>query len=328
MPVSHRKRGVIAAGLAALIVGVGHHAAAQTYPNRTIRIIDAFPAGGAADFQARTLAPKLSAALSQPVVVENRPGAGGNVGAEVAAKSPPDGYTLFIGLTSAIAPSVTLYPRLPYDPTKDLMPVSRVGEGVYVFVCHPSLPVKSVKELIALAKSQPGRLNYASSGNGSGPHLAGELFKARTGVVLVHVPYKGGPPSVTGVISGEAEIGFMSVASALAQIKAGKLRALGVTTPKRIAAMSDVPTIAESGVPGYLVVPTFGIYAPAGTSRDIVSLLNAELKKTVEMQDVRERFATQGVEALASSPEELGKVLAAEIALWAKVIKDAGIRVD
>jgi tripartite-type tricarboxylate transporter receptor subunit TctC len=188
--------------------------------------------------------------------------------------------------------------------------------------------VKSVKELIALAKSQPGHLNYASSGNGSGPHLAGELFKARTGVVLVHVPYKGGPPSVTGVISGEAEIGFMSVASALAQIKAGKLRALGVTTPKRIAAMSDVPTIAESGVPGYLVVPTFGIYAPAGTSRDVVSLLNAELKKTVEMQDVRERFATQGVEALASSPEELGKVLAAEIALWAKVIKDAGIRVD
>jgi tripartite-type tricarboxylate transporter receptor subunit TctC len=315
---------VLAASLTGYVAGVG----AQAYPNRAIRIIDAYPPGGAADFQARTMAPKLSAAVGQSVVVENRPGAGGNVGAEVAAKSPPDGYTLFIGLTSAIAPSVTLYPKLAYDPMKDFLPVSRVGQGVYVFVSHPSLPVKSVKDVIALAQSHPGRLNYASSGNGSGPHLAGELFKARTGVNLVHVPYKGGPPSVTAVISGETEIGFMSVASASAQIKAGKLRAIGVTTPRRIAAMPDVPTIVESGVPGYEVVPTFGIYVPSGTPKDIVSILNAEFRKIVGMQDVRERFATQGLEAMASTPEELSKVLAAEIALWAKVIKDAGIRVE
>jgi tripartite-type tricarboxylate transporter receptor subunit TctC len=303
-------------------------ASAQPYPNRPIRIIDAYPPGGAADFLARTISPKLNASLRQSVVVENRPGAGGNLGADVAAKSPPDGYTLFMGLTSALAPSVTLYPKLPYDMVKDFAPVTRIGTGVYAFVSHPSLPVKSVKELVALAKARPGQLNYASSGNGSGPHLAGELFKNKTGVNLVHVPYKGGPPSVTAVISGETELGFMSVASALSQINAGRMRALGVTSPQRIAALPNVPTVAEAGVPGYEVVPTFGIYAPTGTPKEIVALLNAELRKIVALQDVRERFATQGIEASGSTPEELAKVLAAEIALWAKVIKDAGIRVD
>lgn len=322
------RRHLILAGTAVFLVCCAGIAPAQPYPNRPIRIIDAYPAGGAADFLARTVAPKLSANLGQSVVVENRPGAGGNLGADVAAKSPADGYTLFMGLTSALAPSVTLYPKLPYDMVKDFAPVSRVGTGVYAFVCHPSLPVKSVKELIALARARPGQLNYGSSGNGSGPHLAGELFKNKTGVKLVHVPYKGGPPSVTAVISGETELGFMSVASALSQIKAGRMRALGVTSPQRIAALPDVPTVAEAGVPGYEVVPTFGIYTPTATPKEIVALLNAELRKIVALPDVRERFATQGIVASGSTPAELAKVLAAEIELWAKVIKDANIRVD
>ena len=321
----------VAASLFALCVSfllAADHLHAQQYPVRPIRIIDAYPPGGASDFLARTVAGKLSGMVGQSVVVENRPGAGGNVGAEVAAKSPPDGYTLFIGLSSALAPSVTLYSKLGYDPVKDLQPVSRLGEGVYVFVSHPSLPARSVRELVALAKAQPGRLNYATAGNGSGPHLAGELFKTKTRTDLVHVPYKGGAPAVTAVISGETALGIMSLTAALPQIQSGKLRPLAVTTARRTPALPNVPTMAEGGVQGYLVVPTFGIYAPAGASRDIVAQLNAHLQKIVAQPDVRERFATQGVEAMASTPEELSKVLSAEIALWAGVIKQAGIRIE
>jgi tripartite-type tricarboxylate transporter receptor subunit TctC len=319
---------LLAISLALLLPLRIHEATAQQYPARTIRIIDAYPPGGASDFLARTMAVKLSSAVGQSVVVENRPGAGGNVGAEVAAKSPPDGYTLFIGLSSALAPSVTLYPKLGYDPLKDLVPVSRVGEGVYVFVSHPSLPVKSVKELIALAKSQPGRLNYATAGSGSGPHLAGELFKSKTGTDLVHVPYKGGAPSVTAVISGETALGIMSLTAALPQIKAAKLRPLAVSTARRTPALSVVPTLAESGVAEYVVVPTFGIYAPAGTSHEVVAQLNAQMRKILAMADVRERFATQGVESMPSTPAELSKTLAAEVELWAGVIRQAGIRAE
>lgn len=300
---------------------------AQGYPTRPVRIIDAYPPGGASDFLARTLAAKLHARLGQTVVIENRPGAGGNVGAEYAAKATPDGHTLFIGLSAALAPSVTLYPKLPYDVVKDFAPISRVGIGVYVLVSHPSLPVKSVKELVAFAKARPGQLNYASAGNGSGPHLSGELLKIRAGVNLVHVPYKGGAPSVTAVLNGETETGFMSMAAALAQIRVGRLRALGVSTPKRNPALPGVPTIAEA-VPGYEVIPTFGIYAPAATPNEIIALLNRELVKILAMSDVRERFATQGVEAVSSTPIELSAVLAGEIAQWAKVIKEAKIHID
>jgi len=319
--------GRIAAGAAAAAFVAGL-ASAQGYPNRTVRIIDAFPPGGAADVLARLVAPKLSASLGQQVVVENRPGAGGNLGAEVASKSPPDGYTLFIGLTSALAPSVSLYSKLGYDIVKDFAPVSRVGVGVYVFVAHPSLPVKSVRDVIALAKARPGELNYASSGNGSGPHLIGELFKSRADVKILHVPYKGGPPSVLAVLNGETEIGFMSVAAALGQIQSGKLRALGVTSLKPVQALPGVPPMAESGVPGFEVTATFGIYVPVATPKEIVAQLNAEMVKALAMQDLRERYASQGVEARSSTPEELRAVLVAEIAQWAKVIKGAGIKVD
>ena len=300
----------------------------QAYPNRPVRIIDAFPAGGAGDVIARIILPRLSEGLGQPIVVENRPGAAGNIGADVAAKSPADGYTLFIGVTAVLAPSRSLYPKLPYDALRDFAPVSRVGSSAYILAVHPSLPVRSVKELVALAKAHPGQLKYASGGVGSGQHLSGELFKLRTGIDLVHVAYKGGPPAVIAVVSGETEFGFMSVPAGLAQAKAGRLRAIATTGAKRVPALADVPTVAESGYPDYEVTPVFGLFVPAATPKDITALLNAEVRKAVDRADVRERLAAQGVAAGASTPEELGAILAAEIALWGKVIKTAGIRID
>jgi len=301
----------------------------QTFPSRPLRIIDAFPAGSGVDFLARIISPKLTTGLGQPVVVENRPGAAGNIGAEVAAKSPPDGYTLFMAVSIILAANRSLYPKLGYDAVADFVPVSRVGSTVFVLVSHPSLPVRSVKELVALAKARPGQLNYASAGgSGSGSHLAGELFKSRAGINIVHIPYKGGPPAVTALVAGETEIGFMTVPVSLTQINAKRLKALAVSSLKRTPVLADVPTIAEAGYPGFDVTPTYGLYAPAGTAKDIISLLNAQVRKALDMADVRDRFATQGVVASGSTPEELGASLAAEIAQWARVIKAAGIRPD
>jgi tripartite-type tricarboxylate transporter receptor subunit TctC len=301
----------------------------QAYPTRPIRIIDPYPAGGQGDILARIIAPRISESLGQPVVVENRPGAAGNVGAEVAAKSPPDGYTVFIGTTVALAPSRSLYAKLGYDAVKDFAPITRVGAGAYVLVVHPSLPVKSVKELVALAKARPGDLNYASAGGaGSGSHLSSELFRLRAGVKLTHVPYKGGPPAVAAVVSGETALGCMTVLAALGQINTGRMRALGVTSPQRLALLPNVPTIAESGYPGFEVTPVAGLFVPARTSRDIVVRLNTEVRKALDASDVRERFAAQGVVAGGSTPEELGAFLASEIEKWAKVIKEAGIRIE
>jgi tripartite-type tricarboxylate transporter receptor subunit TctC len=314
--------------LALLLAIAAPVALGQSYPNRPIRIIDAFPAGGAGDVIARIISPRFSEGLGQPLVVENRPGAGGNIGADVAAKSPPDGYTLFIGVTAVLAPSRTLYPKLPYDALRDFAPVARVGSSAYILAVHPSLPVRSVKDLVALAKANPGQLKYASGGVGSGQHLSGELFRMRTGIDPVHVAYKGGPPAVIAVASGETEFGFMSVPAGLAQVNAGRLRAVATTGVKRVPALASVPTVAESGYPGYEVTPVFGLFVPAATPRDIIALLNMELRKVVDTAEVRERFAAQGVVASGSTPEELGAILAAEIAQWAKVIKTAGIRVD
>jgi len=314
---------------AACLLAIAATAQAQGYPNRSVRIIDAFPAGGAGDVLARIMIPRLSAALGQPVVMDNRPGAGGNIGAEVAAKAPPDGYTLFMGVTVVLAPSRSLYSKLPYDALKDFAPVTRVGSGAYVLAAHPSLPVKSIKELVALAKARPGQVNYASAGgNGSGAHLCAELFKMRAGVNIVHIPYKGGPPAVTAVVAGEAETGFMTVTAGLGQIQSGRMRAIAVTSTQRTPLLPDVPTIAESGYPDYEVTPVFGLYVPTGTPRDIIARLNADARKVLDTSEVRERFAQQGVVAAASTPEELGAKLAAEIAQWARVIKTAGIKLD
>jgi tripartite-type tricarboxylate transporter receptor subunit TctC len=301
---------------------------AQQYPSRPLRIVDGFPPGGAADYLARVVAPKLTTSFGRQVVVENRPGAGGNVGADYVAKSAPDGYTLFMGLTTALAPAQTLYPKLAYNVATDFAPIGRVAYGMNVLVAHPSLPVRSVKELVALAKARPGELNYGSGGVGAGTHLSGELFASIAGINLQHIAYKGGPPAVTALISGECELAFMSVTAGLPQINAKRVRPLAVTGAKRDPTLPNVPTIAESGYPAYDVTSTFGLYAPAGTPREIISLLNAEARKAIAMPDVVERFASQGFIASYSTPEELGAILAAEIEKWTKALKAAGIRIN
>ena len=315
-------------GLVGLVPLAASDAWAQGFPTRTVRIIDAFPAGGAGDVIARILSPRLGEALGQTVIVENRPGAGGNIGAEVAAKAPADGHTMFMGVSVVLAPSRSLYANLPYDALRDFMPVSRVGTGAYLLASHPSLPVKSVKDVVALARAKPGALNYASGGIGSGQHLAGELFKSRTGSALTHVAYKGGPPAVAAVAAGESEIGFMTVTAGLGQVNAGRLRALGVSSPQRLPTMPNVATVAESGYPGFEVTPIFGLYVPTGTPKEVIATLNAAARKTVDNAEVRDRLAAQAVVAGSSTPEELGRSLAEEIAQWTKVIKAAGIRIE
>ena len=315
-------------GLVGLVPLAASDAWAQGFPTRPVRIIDAFPAGGAGDVIARILSPRLGEALGQTVIVENRPGAGGNIGAEVAAKAPADGHTMFMGVSVVLAPSRSLYANLPYDALRDFMPVSRVGTGAYLLASHPSLPVKSVKDVVALARAKPGALNYASGGIGSGQHLAGELFKSRTGSALTHVAYKGGPPAVAAVAAGESEIGFVTVTAGLGQVNAGRLRALGVSSPQRLPSMPNVATVAESGYPGFEVTPIFGLYVPTGTPKEVIATLNAAARKTVDNAEVRDRLAAQAVVAGSSTPEELGRSLAEEIAQWTKVIKAAGIRIE
>ena len=301
---------------------------AQPFPSKPVRIIVAFPPGGGVDIVARTMSPRLSEFLGQQVVIDNRSGAAGIVGTEIAAKSPPDGYTIFIGTLGNLSVNPLLYAKLPFDVGRDFAPLTLVVSVTFMLYSHPSFPVKTVRDLIALAKARPHEIKYSSSGNGSGPHLCGELFKMATGTQLVHVPYKGGPPSVTAVIAGETEIGFMSAASAMGQIQAGKLRVLAVTSPKRVAALPHAPTLSEAGVRGYQVVPMFGVYAPAATPKEIIAFLNAEFRKALETAEVREKYLTQGVEASGSTPEELRAMVLAEISQWAKVVKDAGMRID
>jgi tripartite-type tricarboxylate transporter receptor subunit TctC len=300
----------------------------QTFPNRPLRIIDGYPPGGATDFLARTIASKLTASVGQPVVVENRTGAGSNVGANAVAKAPPDGYTLFIGSIGTLATSRSLYSKLPYDVMKDLAPVTRVGTSMLVLVVNPSLPVKSIKDLVALAKSRPGQLNYASAGAGTATHLCVELLRRRAGITLEHIAYKGGGSFVTAVMGGEAAFGCITITAVMAQINAGRLKALAVTGPKRAPALADVPTIAESGYQGFDVTTNFGLLVPAATPKDVIALLNTEVRKVLDMADVRESFATQGVVASASTSEELRAILAAEVTKWAEVIKSAGIQIE
>ncbi len=300
-------------------------AAAQDYPSKPIRIIDSFPAGGNTDVLARTLGQKLHESWGQPVIVDNRPGAAGNVGAEIAAKSAPDGYTLLMGLTTTLAPSMTLYPKLPYNAVRDFAPVGLVASSQLVMLVHPSLPVKTVKDLIALARARPGELRYASSGVGGPIHLAAELFRIRAGINIVHVAYKGGAPAAIGVASGESQMGFASLAASRPLITAGKLRPIAVSTPKRANALPDVPTIAESGLPGFDITTWYGLLAPAGTPAAIIAKLNSEVARILKLPDVIDRLSTLGLEPKTSTAEHFGAILRKEIALYAKIIKDAGI---
>jgi tripartite-type tricarboxylate transporter receptor subunit TctC len=299
---------------------------AQAYPARTVRLILPFPPGGGTDVVGRLLAQKLGQALGQQVIVDNRAGAGGRIGAEFVAKSPPDGYTLLLATSSVMGTGPALYQKLPFDMPKDFAPVSLVAYTAYVLVVHPSVPATSVKGLVALAKSRPGRLTFASSGAGGASHLSGELFSAMAGVKMVHVAYKGSSPGMFSVVSGETDLMFSNTLPVLPQVKNGRLRALGVTTPQRSALLPDVPTVSESGLPGFEVQQNYGVLAPAGTPREIVGRLNQEIAKVMRTDDAKSRLLADGSEAKGSTPEEFEKAITAEIAKWSKVIRQAGIK--
>jgi len=303
-----------------------HNVAAQSvYPSRAIRLIVPAAPGGGTDFTARTIAQKLTESMEQTVIVDNRPGAAGNIGVEIAAKASPDGYTLVMPITSfSINPH--LYAKLPFDTIKDFAPVVLTSSAPLFLVINPSVPAKSVSELIAVAKSKPGQLNYANSGNGTTAHLAGELFKKMAGINLVSVAYKGGGPAVIDLIAGQVQIYFSTIPAALAQVQAGKLRGVAVTATKRVNLIPDVPTVAESGLPGFEVVGWFGIFAPAATPKPIIARLNKEINAVLRTPETQKRFASEGLIPGSGTPEELGNFLRAEVAKWGALIKEAGIQ--
>jgi len=299
----------------------------QPYPTKPIRIIVTYPAGGGADAMARLIAPKLGEALGQPVLVENRGGASGTIAAELVAKSAPDGATLMLDAT-AFAVNQSLYPKLPYDPEKSFAPITLLALFPNIVVVHPSYPVSSVRELIAKIKAEPGRIAFASSGNGSAQHLAAELFRQRAGLDMVHVPYKGGGPALIDVMGGQVPIYFANMASALPHVKNGKLKALAVTGAQRSSAAPELPTVAESGMPGYQVYEWNAIFAPAGTPPAIINRLQAEIAKVVRIPEVRERMLALGGEIVASSPADLAAWVREQSASWSRVVKAGNIKLE
>jgi len=301
---------------------------AQDYPSKPIRLIVPFPPGGGTDLFSRVLAGKLSETLKWVVVVENKPGAGGNIGVDAAAKAPPDGYTVVMGQTSNLAISPTLYRKLPYDPLKDLVPVVLVADAPLVLVVSTKSPFKTLADLVAAAKAKPGELTFASPGNGTVAHLAGELFQTAAGVKFQHVPYKGSATAMNDLMAGQVQLFMASVPTALPQIKNGKLRPLAVTSTKRAAAMPDVPTIAESGVKGFDANTWFGLLVPKGTPEAIVTRLNTEVNKVLKMPEVSKKFAAEGGGAVGGTPEEFAALLKADYTKWGKIVKDSGATVD
>jgi tripartite-type tricarboxylate transporter receptor subunit TctC len=321
-------RGMLRWALGALFVCIAAVASAQSYPNRAIRLVVPFPAAGTTDILARAAAQKLTEAFGQSVVVDNRPGAAGNIGSDLVAKSAPDGYTLLMGTVGTHAINPSLYSKMPYDHVKDFVPVVLVAGVPNVLVVHPALPVNSVADLIKLAKDKPGQINFASSGSGTSIHLSGELFKTMAGVDITHVPYKGSSPALIDLIGGQVQIMFDNLPSALPQIKAGKLRAIAVTSLKRAPVLPDVPTISESGLPGFEASSWFGVLAPAGTPAPIVARINAEVNKWLQSAEAREKLLGQGAEAAGGSPEQFANHIRAESEKWAKVVKASGAKVD
>ena len=300
---------------------------AQPYPNKAVRLIVGYPPGGAVDGIARVTGQQLAQTFGQPFVVENRAGASGIIGADIVAKSPADGYTL-IALAGTHTVNPSLYKKLPYDTERDFAPVSVVASSAYILVVHPSLPVKSIRELIAFAKKNRGQVNYASSGNAGLPHLSGELFKVKAGIEMTHIPYKGSAAVTTAVLSGEVPIMFSNLISTMPQVQAGRLRALGVTAQARIAAAPHIPTIAESGLPGYEVTGWYGIMAPANTPADIVGRLGTAIAKALQAPEVLRRFAGEGIDPAGSTPEAFGKMIREDLVKWAEVVRISGARVD
>ena len=315
-----------AALAAACALSVPAHA--QQYPSKSVRWIVPFPPGGGTDTISRTLAQKLTELWGQQVIADNRPGSGGTIGLAAATKLAPDGYNIVLGQLANVGIAPALYPKLPYDPVKDLTPVTLVLTSPLVLVVHPSLPAKTTKDLIALAKAKPGSITFGSPGNGTTGHLGTEILQHSAGVKMTHVPYKGAQPAFTGLLGGEIAIYLSSIPPALPMIKAGRVRPIGVTSAKRMASLPSVPTISEAGVPGYEVTNWYGVMMPAGVSRDILAKVHGDLVKILKMPDVQQRFAGEGGDISANTPEEFGAFIRNEIAKWAKAVKASGAKVD
>lgn len=321
-----RRTRVFKTGLIAVAVfGMGTAEAQQNYPVRPVRLVVPSSPGGGTDITARIIAPKLGEHLGQQVIVENRAGAGTMIGGEFVARAAPDGYTLLMGI-STLAINPAMYRKVPYDALKDFAPVSQVVTLPNILVTHPSLPVRSVKELIAFAKARPGEINFASAGVGTNPHLSMELFISMTSLKMIHVPYKGSGQGVIDVLAGHVSVMAPSILTALGYVKSKRLRALGVTSAKRSSGALDIPTIAEAGVPGYEAVQWFGVLAPAGTSREIIARLHREVVRTVQTPEVRQRLVNDGADPVGSSPQEFAAFLHSETTKWAKVAKEVGIK--
>ena len=303
-------------------------AAAQSFPNRPVKLVVPFPPGGPLDTVGRTIAQKLTEAWGQSVVVENKPGAGGNIGADAVAKSPPDGYTVVMGALSTHAVNPSLYPKMPYDAVKDFAPITLVAITPNVLVVNPALPVNSVQDLVAYARANPGKLNFGSGSNGSAGHLAGELFKVDTGTDIVHIPFKGGAPATQALLAGETQFMFDNLANAMAQVKAGKLKALAVTTAQRSKLAPELPTMAEAGVPGFDITTWFGLLAPAGTPPDVIAKWNADVVKILNSPDMRERLTAAGAEPAPMTPPEFAAFIQRELARYARIVKASGAKVD
>ena len=316
----------IAAALA--LVAAAGAAFAQAYPAKPIRIIVPFAAGGTSDILARAIGPKLTAAWGQPVVIENKTGANGNVGAEFVVRSAPDGYTRLLSDVGALAISPSVYPSLPFDPIKDFAPVIMISYSPHVLAVHPSVPANSIKELIAFAKANPGKLNFANSGTGGAPHLAGVDFAQRADIKWTYIQYKGGSAATTDVVAGVSNVLFNGMLATYPSVKGGRLRGLAVTSAERAASAPDLPTVAESGMPGFVTGSYQGLLAAAGTPREVIAKLNAELSRALSTPEIKDMLAKQGTEVRAGTPEALGTFIAAEKARWATVVRDAGIKAD
>jgi tripartite-type tricarboxylate transporter receptor subunit TctC len=312
----------------AVLLSLAPDGRADTYPSKPIRLIVPYPPGSGTDIVARLLGQKLTESWGQPIIVDNRPGAGAIIGTEAAAKAPADGYTLLMGDVGPLTINPALYAKLPYDPAKDFAPVSEVAFLPFLLVVHPSVKANSIQELVALAKAKPGELNYASVGNGSAVHLATELFKTEAGVDIVHVPYKGSAPALADLIGGQVSMMFVNVLSALPYVKSGQLRALAIATPRRSSALPDLPTVAEANLPGFVAGAWFGILVPAGTPPEVVDKLSAEIVRILHLPDIVERLAGQGAEAIGDTPEQFAGHIRQETAKWAKVVKASGAHID
>lgn len=322
-----KKSAILWLGAATMVVMTAG-VAAQSWPNRSVRLISPFAPGGGADITSRAVAQKLTTALGQQVIVDNRGGAGGMLGVDLAAKSPPDGYTLVMGTIGPIAINPALLSKMPYDPLKDLAPISQAAVAVNVLVVHPSLPAKSVKELITIAKARPNDLNYGSSGSGAADHLAGELFNAMVKVKMAHVPYKGGAPAMLDLMAGNVQIVFSTLSTATGAIETNRVRALAVAGSRRFEGMPDLPTMSEAGLKGFEVNNWYGLFAPAGTPKDIIERVSSEAARALSQPDVKKRLLDAGIIAMSSSPETFAAYTRAETAKWGKIIRDANIKGD